>query len=200
MNRLPRLASYSLSAANQAAHNQESMMKRLATIPLASLLLFAFALPSAAKHPDRVERERRQVVHNGAPQPHYAAAELDGLAHRLLDHARRDARHPSRAERRALRKLRRLGSEATAFRIRTEQGRRGHSLARNVYSLERRLSDAAHRFHVLHPDGNLRRDFQRVAHAIDGLGRQHERRVSAQGRHHRSGGYEIASYRHHKRH
>ena len=168
-----------MSAASRAAHDQESTMKRFATIPSATLLLLAFALPAAARHPDRLERERTPVARGFVPQLHCSALELDGLTRRLLRHARRDTGDPSRAERRALRQLRRLRAEAREFRITAERGRRGRALARDFDDLEHRFADAARRFHALGPDRRLRRDFRRVARAMASLDRQLDRRMLA---------------------
>ncbi len=175
-------------------------MKRFATLPLAALLLLIPALPSAAKHSDRAtarhsdraERAHRPAIHRSRHEIVHAAVRLDRLTTNLLRHAREDTRHPGRAERRALRRLKNLRHEARAFRHAAENGRRVRALNRDFRELERSFAGAARRFRALHPDRPLRRNFRRVARAVSRLDHELDERRLARGRHHKQARYEVA--------
>ena len=162
-------------------------MKRLATIPLAGLLLLAPAVPAAADHDERRERrvERHERYERGDryerrhdPRRHdhdhsrcalglqQRATEIERLTDRILKRARRNNPYPTWTERRALRSLRKLEREAADFRHATREARRVQHVARDFEALEHSFHRAAHRFERLDANRKLRREFRELAHAV----------------------------------
>ncbi|MAE96512.1 MAG: hypothetical protein CL910_17840 [Deltaproteobacteria bacterium] len=176
-------------------------MKLLATIPIACLLLLLPAVPSAAKHERHAKRvdHRRPQVERYAGELQHAAADLEYRTKRLLKRARRVTHHPSRSERKALKRLKRLHREARSFHVATEEGRRLRHLTRDFREVAHAYDDAARRFRSLHPNKKMRRQFRRTGHLIGRIEADLERarlaRIDRRERRHR---HARRGWRHHR--
>ncbi len=143
-------------------------MNRLTLIPLAFLLMLLPAAPSFAKHKGKDNyRNAAESDYRYGKGLRHAARTLEKTTWATFKRAKRINDHPTKAERRALKNLRRLHVEAREFRIATEEHRRLRPIVADFRDLNHAFHKAARKFHKLDTNRKTRRSFRDTARVMD---------------------------------